>query len=84
LLRAARELELDLPRSFMIGDTISDVLAGHNAGCRSILVRTGYGSGVEHPPAGACYVVDDVREASELLIELDRGQQEGKNGAQSS
>jgi D-glycero-D-manno-heptose 1,7-bisphosphate phosphatase len=42
LLRAAEELGLDLSRSWMIGDMISDALAGINAGCRgSFLVETG-------------------------------------------
>ena len=41
LQRGARELKLDLTRSWMIGDSISDVLAGINAGCRgTILVGT--------------------------------------------
>ena len=30
----------------MVGDTLSDMLAGKNAGCRSLLVRTGYGDTV--------------------------------------
>lgn len=38
LLRAAEEMGLDLASSWMVGDLISDVLAGINAGCRSILV----------------------------------------------
>jgi D-glycero-D-manno-heptose 1,7-bisphosphate phosphatase len=41
LLRAARELALDLPRSFLIGDRESDILAAHSAGCRGIAVPTG-------------------------------------------
>ena len=41
LLRAATDLGLDLPASWMVGDLISDVLAGLNAGCRSILVKSG-------------------------------------------
>lgn len=42
LIRAARDLGLDLSRSWMVGDMISDVLAGINAGCRgSFLVETG-------------------------------------------
>lgn len=45
LLRAAKELDLDLPTSWMIGDMLSDVLAGRNAGCRgTILVTTGLGA----------------------------------------
>jgi rfaE bifunctional protein nucleotidyltransferase chain/domain len=41
LLRAAAELELCLPRSFMIGDKPSDTEAGREAGCRTILLRAG-------------------------------------------
>jgi histidinol-phosphate phosphatase family protein len=41
LLRAGADLNLDLNASWMIGDLISDVLAGLNAGCRSILVHSG-------------------------------------------
>jgi len=48
LRRAAQELDLDLDKSWMIGDAISDILAGHNAGCRgTVLVRTGYGKKTE-------------------------------------
>ena len=44
LIRAAEELGLDLGASWMVGDMISDILAGINARCRgSILVRTGKG-----------------------------------------
>ncbi len=43
LLRAAQDLQLDLSASHMIGDTVRDIEAGHLAGCRSILVKTGYG-----------------------------------------
>jgi D-glycero-D-manno-heptose 1,7-bisphosphate phosphatase len=31
--------------SYMIGDRLGDVEAGHRAGCRSILIKTGYGEG---------------------------------------
>ena len=41
LLRAAADLQIDLGVSWMIGDLISDVLAGQNAGCRSILLESG-------------------------------------------
>jgi histidinol-phosphate phosphatase family protein len=43
LLRAARDLNLALARSWIIGDQLGDMLAGRNAGCKSgILVRTGH------------------------------------------
>ena len=48
LQRASSELNLSLDQSWMVGDAISDMLAGRNAGCRgTVLVRTGYGSKTE-------------------------------------
>lgn len=44
LLAAARALDIDLARSWMIGDKLCDAEAGAAAGCRAILVRTGHGS----------------------------------------
>ncbi len=41
LLRAAAEHRLDLENSFMVGDRITDVVAGARAGCRTVQVRTG-------------------------------------------
>jgi D-glycero-D-manno-heptose 1,7-bisphosphate phosphatase len=46
LHQAARELGLDLAASWMIGDRVSDLEAGARAGCRTALVRTGYGAAV--------------------------------------
>lgn len=77
LLRAARELDLDVSRSWMVGDMISDVLAGKNAGCRgSVLVRTGYGEtggGAGHEGAGnatvmADHVADDLAAAAAWIL----------------
>jgi D-glycero-D-manno-heptose 1,7-bisphosphate phosphatase len=45
LLQAARELSLDLQRSWMIGDAWSDLQAGQRAGVRhNILLKTGRGA----------------------------------------
>ena len=53
LQRAATELNLDLTRSFVIGDRWSDMQTATAAGCAGILVRTGYGaSQAAAPPAG--------------------------------
>lgn len=41
LLRASQELGLDLVSSFMVGDRLTDIQAGHGAGCRGIWVQTG-------------------------------------------
>jgi D-glycero-D-manno-heptose 1,7-bisphosphate phosphatase len=41
LLQAAREHALDLQASYMVGDRITDIIAGARAGCRTALVQTG-------------------------------------------
>jgi D-glycero-D-manno-heptose 1,7-bisphosphate phosphatase len=43
LRRAAADLQLDLAQSFVVGDKLIDCEAGRRAGCRTVLVRTGYG-----------------------------------------
>lgn len=71
LLRAARDLGLDISRSWMVGDMISDILAGRNAGCAgSFLVRTGHGKRSE-PEAGPCadQVFDDLAAVVRWLLE---------------
>lgn len=41
--KAARDLGIDIEKSFLVGDKTSDILAGHRAGLTTILVKTGYG-----------------------------------------
>lgn len=73
LLRAARELEIDLSRSYMIGDRYVDVRAAHAAGVRSILVRSGDGadevakySTLEGPQPH--YIADNLLRAVEAVL----------------
>lgn len=47
LHRAARELDLDLKRSWLVGDALTDLQAAATAGARGILVRTGRGADQE-------------------------------------
>ncbi len=61
LLRAAREHNLDLARSWMVGDKPSDVEAGRRAGCRTVLVNDTL------PPGDADYRIDDMDALPELL-----------------
>jgi D-glycero-D-manno-heptose 1,7-bisphosphate phosphatase len=66
LLRAAQELELDLPRSFMVGDKSSDVEAGRRAGCRTVLFSRG--THVADCDTGPDRVVSDWDEALPYLL----------------
>src|SRR3989440_2296402 len=72
LQKAAREMLLDLSRSWIVGDMHSDMLAGRNAGLRAtILVRTGQGDTTDpHDPA-VDYVAIDLLEASRLIARLE-------------
>ena len=47
LRRAAADLALDLPSSFVVGDALRDIEAGCAVGARGVLVRTGYGAAEE-------------------------------------
>jgi D-glycero-D-manno-heptose 1,7-bisphosphate phosphatase len=71
LLQAAREYGLALDKSFMIGDKFADIEAGRAAGCRAILVRTGYGAG-EEPRVAAQFpgttVCRDLASAVEFIL----------------
>jgi D-glycero-D-manno-heptose 1,7-bisphosphate phosphatase len=78
LFRAANELQIDLAASWMIGDRLSDVLAGVNAGCKSVRVRTGYRYTCPIRPIGHEYVCKySIKEAVDFILaeksSLERG-----------
>jgi UDP-glucose-4-epimerase GalE len=71
LTGAARRLNLDLSRSWMVGDKTVDIGAGTAAGVRgSVLVRTGDGriSEKELVPGAAAYVADGILEAARWIV----------------
>lgn len=43
LRQAGKDFDLNLRTSWLIGDSTKDILAGNRAGCKTILVATGYG-----------------------------------------
>lgn len=50
LLEAAREFDIDLAQSFMIGDRWRDIDAGHAAGCRTLFIDYGYSEALRATP----------------------------------
>jgi D-glycero-D-manno-heptose 1,7-bisphosphate phosphatase len=58
LLEAARELHVDLGRSFMVGDKMSDVAAGRAAGCITALLGAGKDA-AEAPDAAPTHRAND-------------------------
>jgi len=67
--RAACELGIDLPSSWMIGDKMADVDAGAAAGCRTILVKTGYGSVEALSAPKEQIILDDLGAAVAHIVE---------------
>ena len=65
ILRAAREHGIDVAASLMLGDRMSDLECGVNAGCaQAVLVRTGYGAEQEAKVSAAGFAVaDDILDA---------------------
>jgi len=72
LLDARDEFGLDLPSSFLIGDKLSDLECGWNAGVKkSILVRTGYGRELERKQPdrlAAAVIADDLPAAAKWIL----------------
>lgn len=73
LLKAASDLGLDLARSWTVGDKPSDIVAGHRAGTRTILVLTGYGLGEWEYRRGTFsvqpdHVAEDLLDAVSLIL----------------
>lgn len=70
LLAAAEKLEIDLTRSFMIGDRWKDVECGLQAGCRTIFIDWNYRENLRRQPD---YRVNDLLEAAQLIQNLAAG-----------
>jgi histidinol-phosphate phosphatase family protein len=74
LERAARDLNLSLPRSFVVGDKLLDLAAAARAGAIGVLVRTGYGREEElrlpDPEFGRApdRVCEDLGEAAAWIV----------------
>ncbi|HLZ15201.1 MAG TPA: HAD-IIIA family hydrolase, partial [Candidatus Saccharimonadales bacterium] len=65
LLRAAAKYNIDLPNSWMIGDRLTDIQTGINAGTKTILVQTG--AIMEAPQA--TFVAADLLEAAQYIAD---------------
>ena len=66
--RAAREMEIDLARSYMVGDGERDIIAAQAAGCKAA-VRVSDNGAVE---TGADFVAPDVDAAADWILSMEK------------
>src|SRR5947199_5202543 len=66
VIDATREHQIELSRSFLIGDKEIDVECAHNAGVRAIRVKTGPQS--DTAGSTADWIADDVAAAAEIIV----------------
>ncbi len=75
LLQAAEDLDIDLVRSYVVGDKSSDVQLGHNVGATAVMVLTGHGRDEQKqypadytPPHYTC---NTLYEAAQWILEQE-------------
>src|ERR1043166_2170108 len=66
VLQAAHEHNIDLKRSFFVGDKESDVECGQNAGLRTIRLRTGFDQATT--TSCADWIVEDLAQAAKTIL----------------
>jgi D-glycero-D-manno-heptose 1,7-bisphosphate phosphatase len=65
LLAAAKKYDIELSRSYMIGDRWKDIEAGRSAGCKTIFIDYGYS---EKQPKFVDYRVGSLSEAAKVIL----------------
>lgn len=65
LLKAAREMGVDLSQSWMVGDRWRDVDCGHAAGCRTVFIDYGYAEELKQAPD---FRARSLFEAAEIIL----------------
>jgi D-glycero-D-manno-heptose 1,7-bisphosphate phosphatase len=65
LLRAAKELGLNLTQSFMVGDRWRDIDCGYAAGCKTIFIDRGYDEALKQKPD---FIAPDLLGATQIIL----------------
>lgn len=66
---AAKALDIDVTRSYLIGDRWRDVDCGHAAGCTTIFIERGYAEKLRRAPH---HYAANVLEAAQLILHLEK------------
>lgn len=66
---ACKDFDIDLSKSYMVGDRASDILTGQKADIKTILLESGYGSAKLEEQVTPDHILDDLRGVPDLLAE---------------
>jgi len=72
LLRAAKDLDIDLTASWMVGDSPGDIEAGQRAGCRTIRIRvlgTAETTATDDESVQPDFAVRNLLEAAKIILQ---------------
>lgn len=65
--KACQDFQIDMKKSYMVGDRASDILLGQNAGLTTILLESGYGTKRLEQEVAPDYVLKDLRDVVNIL-----------------
>ena len=65
ILEAKKQWDIDLSKSFLVGDRWSDISAGRSQGCYTIFIDRGYSEQIKDKPDARA---SSLKEASELIL----------------
>lgn len=64
---ACARFDIDIPKSYMVGDRAGDIRAGQKAGMKTVLLESGYGTAGLEEPVAPDYICSDLRNVIEIL-----------------
>lgn len=65
--QACKDFEIDIDRSYMVGDRAGDILAGQKKGLKTVLLESGYGLERLEAAVTPDYVFKDLRDVLQIL-----------------
>lgn len=75
--QARKSFDIDMSRSYLVGDHITDLELAHRCNLEGVMVKTGYGLGdvsyiLPQAAIKPCYIADDLLDAVKWILERNR------------
>ena len=68
ILQAKKKFSLDLKECYFVGDTTVDIKAGKTAGCKTILLKTGYAGSNKKFKVKPDFICDNLMAATKIIL----------------